>query len=125
MKNWIGPLMLMAAIAGFFGFAQVADAQGTTTPKFKADILPILKAKCVACHTGPQAAEKLRLDTYENLMKGGEHGKVVKPGDPRNSRLMQFIRGTKTPRMPMNMAPLSTSQTNKIDAWIKAGAKKN
>lgn len=125
MSRWIASFAVLIVSILLIGFGTVADAQPTTAPKFKTDILPILKAKCVACHQGANAAERLKLDTYENLMRGGAHGKVVKPGDARNSRISQFIRGTKKPRMPMNMTPLSTTQMNKIDAWIKAGAKKN
>ncbi len=87
------------------------------------DVLPIFEAKCVACHGSNDPKEGLALNTHAAVIQGGEHGAVVVPGDPSGSRLVQFIDGTKSPRMPFKQKPLSQEEIDKISKWIEQGAK--
>lgn len=91
-----------------------------------ASVQNIFSNKCVVCHTGEKAKEKLDLTSYENVMKGSEHGPVVMPGDPENSMIVHAIRGEKgKKRMPLEPAePLTDAEIATIVEWIKAGAKK-
>lgn len=88
-----------------------------------ASIKPILDRSCVKCHGARNPREEVNLTTYADTMKGGEHGEIVKPGDPDNSRMMKFIRGEETPRMPYNQPPLPDEEIALIAEWIKQGAK--
>ncbi len=69
-----------------------AAAPGKVSVTFFASrVAPIFDDKCVQCH-GPQKRKgKLRLDTFENVMRGGKDGLVVKPGDPRGSEIFRRI----------------------------------
>ena len=49
-------------------------------PRFESDILPILTAHCLGCHSGPKAQAGLDLRTIETLLKGGKTGPAVLPG---------------------------------------------
>lgn len=83
----------------------------------------ILQQRCVMCHTGPQAAGNLRLDSYAGVMAGGSKGPIVVPKSPEKSDLLRRIRGDSQPRMPLNGPPwLSESETSVIEQWIAAGA---
>ncbi len=83
----------------------------------------ILQQRCIMCHTGPQAAGNLRLDSYAGLMAGGSKGPVVLPKSPEKSELLRRIRGDSQPRMPMNGPPwLTEEETSTIEQWIAAGA---
>src|SRR5205814_6472261 len=49
---------------------------------YDARVAPIFDQKCTGCHNPEKKKGKLRLDTFENVMRGGKDGIVVKPGDP-------------------------------------------
>lgn len=88
-----------------------------------ASIKPILDDKCIKCH-GEQPKEGVDLRSYESLMKGGEHGPIVKEGDPENSVLVQVLRGSHGKKiMPLNTQGLPDEDIQRIEEWIKAGAK--
>ncbi len=38
------------------------------------DVQRVLDAKCVGCHSGPEAARGLRLDSWQALTAGSDHG---------------------------------------------------
>lgn len=77
----------------------------------------------VMCHAGPKAPKGLRLDSYENVMKGSENGSVVEKGNPEGNELVRRIRGTSTPRMPLSGPPwLDEVEMKLIEDWIRNGA---
>ncbi|MEM5790094.1 MAG: c-type cytochrome domain-containing protein [Syntrophobacteraceae bacterium] len=87
-------------------------------------VAPVLQKYCMTCHTGAKPARGLRLDTYENLMQGGNKGKVVTPGEPRKSSLFLRITGDEKPRMPRNGPPwVSQQETATVEEWIARGAR--
>jgi mono/diheme cytochrome c family protein len=89
-----------------------------------AEIQPIFKEKCIGCHGESNPKEGISLVSYEAVMKGGEHGPTVVAGQPENSLLIHALRGTHGKKqMPPKMDPLPEEQINKIEAWIKEGAK--
>jgi mono/diheme cytochrome c family protein len=55
---------------------------------FDKDILPLFKASCVRCHGSEKPRGGLRLDDLEAVLKGGKAGKMVVPGDSKNSLLV-------------------------------------
>src|ERR1051325_6013674 len=61
---------------------------------FKNKTPPFLANNCYKCHS--QQAEKVKggllLDTKEGLLKGGENGPVIVPGDPEKSVLIKAVR---------------------------------
>jgi hypothetical protein len=71
------------------------------------------------CHSGSNAPEKVRLTSYEDIMEGGEHGEIIVPGKPKQSHLVEAIRGIIKPRMPLNNPPLPEQYIEKIESWIK------
>jgi mono/diheme cytochrome c family protein len=52
------------------------------------DILPLFKASCVRCHGSEKPRGGLTLDTLDAVLKGGKQGKMVIPGDSKNSLLV-------------------------------------
>ena len=91
----------------------------STPVSFKDDVQPIFVARCVACHGGTNG---LYLDMYENVMKGGNNGAVVIPGDVYNSRLAYYVYSG---YMPFRNTPLTTAEIQTILDWIAAGAQNN
>jgi hypothetical protein len=65
-----------------------ASTQGVTYEK---DIRPIFEASCFRCHGAQKPKAKLRLDSLEGALKGGEDGKVVVPGNSKKSLLVAAV----------------------------------
>jgi hypothetical protein len=63
-----------------------ASAQQGVT--FEKDVLPLFKASCARCHGEQRPKENLRLDSLEAVLKGGKDGKMVVPGDSKQSLLV-------------------------------------
>ena len=92
---------------------------------YGARIQPVFAGHCVTCHGRSKHKAKLRLDSYEAVMRGGKHGPVVKAGEPKGSEL--FHRITLPPTdddfMPANnKRPLSANDVKLIELWISSGA---
>src|SRR5881409_4482704 len=65
-----------------------ADKKGLTYAK---DIRPLFEASCFRCHGEEKQKGELRLDSLEAVLKGGEDGKVVIPGDSKKSLLVAAV----------------------------------
>src|SRR5688500_363557 len=66
-----------------------APAQDATL--FETRIRPLLAANCFACH-GESAMAGLRVDSRAALLRGGETGPAIVPGDPDKSALLKAVQ---------------------------------
>lgn len=94
----------------------------TPQPSFANDVAPIFQKHCMACHSSSEHRSGLSLDSYESLMQGGKHGRVVVPNDALSSRLIAMLEGKINPQMPAGDEPLADGEIAKIRQWINAGA---
>lgn len=85
-------------------------------------ILPILRAKCAACHSADQAKGGLVVDSYTGLMAGGASGEVVTGGDVDGSRLYDLISHKAEPKMPPKEPKMPDDQLALFKKWIEGGA---
>lgn len=91
---------------------------------YSKNIKPLLQSQCSGCHGAGAKKAGLDVTSVASLRKGGrENGPGVVPGKPDQSSIVEFIRGVKTPQMPMRHKPLSAAQLHMIREWIAAGAK--
>src|ERR1041385_822989 len=98
-SRWINTVALLAVL--FFrniGItaprAESAIAPATDPAQFfKNKIAPIIRQNCYRCHDGTKIG-RLRLDSREEIIKGGKRGPAIVPGDPDNSLLIQAVRQT-------------------------------
>ena len=100
-----------------------SDQKGVTYAK---DIKPIFEKSCFKCHGSEKQKGKLRLDSLEATLKGGEDGKVVEPGTSAKSTLVHAVsRLDEDSAMPPadKGEPLKKDQVGLIRAWIDQGAK--
>src|SRR5438552_6297821 len=109
------------------GIAAVsASAPGKVSVTFFASrVAPIFQDKCVQCHGAQKKKGKLRLDTFENVMRGGKDGVIVKPGDPSGSEVFRRITLPRDNKdaMPAEGKPGPTEAEIKIiEMWIALGA---
>ncbi len=98
-------------------------AEPTSSLEYGRDIAPILRTYCAGCHGHDEPESGLNLDSYEGLVAGGEHGRVLVPGSSDESRLMQALYGKGELTMPPEDEPRPDENQIKILAdWIDAGA---
>jgi hypothetical protein len=91
---------------------------------FEHRIRPVLVEHCYSCHNAAKSADgSLVLDHRDGMMKGGDGGQIIIPGDPKSSRLISILRheipGMK---MPQGGAKLDPSVIADIEKWIAMGA---
>jgi hypothetical protein len=106
------------------GSALAADAAPGGNDFFETRVRPVLVGHCYECHSTAAKKSKggLRLDTRAGVLKGGDSGPALVPGDPDNSRLIRAVRHTdKELRMPPKKK-LSDTQIADLTAWVKMGA---
>ena len=125
----VGSIVL---IANFFGVFS-AVAVDTATPNaeqlefFENKVRPLLADKCYRCHS-TKAEEKgklkagLFLDSRAGLLKGGDSGSALTPGDPSKSFLVEAVNYRNE---DMEMPPkgkLKDEQIKILTDWVKMGA---
>ena len=87
---------------------------------FGAEILPLLKQKCGACHDGKSKTSGFSVSNLEQVIAGGsKYGKAVIGGHPDQSVLLKLVRGEMNPKMPVG-GSLSTDEVATIENWIRA-----
>ncbi len=93
-------------------------------PIFRAKIEPVLSAECYQCHSAASEKVKggLRLDTREGLLRGGDSGAVVVPGESEQSLLIQALRHEDGLAMPPKKPMLPKSVIADFARWVDAGA---
>ncbi len=115
MKKLILPILFVAC--------STLTARGAEID-FHRDVAPILREYCAGCHNDDELKGEFSLETWKLLMKGGEDGPSIKPGDAEGSRLIQLLSGKKKPYMPpRKKAQPSATHIETLRAWIDAGAK--
>lgn len=120
------PLQLRSLL-GIQAFASVSRDSPNVDPTtfYGARVQPILSQHCVGCHGPSKHKAKLRLDSYDGVMRGSKDGPVIKVGNPQASEL--FHRVTLPPTdddfMPAeHKPPLSPNEVRRLAIWISSGA---
>ncbi|MDQ6677079.1 MAG: PSD1 and planctomycete cytochrome C domain-containing protein, partial [Acidobacteriota bacterium] len=81
----------------------------------------VLDAKCGQCHGAATGMSGFKIDSRDNLLKGGTRGAAVKPGDAAGSLLYQAVAHTGKLAMPPG-GKLSDPDIANIKTWIEQGA---
>jgi len=101
------------------GQSSPAPAKPGAVVDFARDIAPILQKSCLPCHSGEKPQGGLRLDNEAHVLRGGQSGKAIIPGDSAKSPLVKRLLGEgEEARMPMGANPLPAAQIKLIRAWI-------
>jgi len=93
------PALVLCSLAaiGWSATANEVDLSKLPPPAAKAgvtyakDIQPLLQASCIRCHGADRAKAGLRLDSLEGALKGTKDGKVILPGNSKNSDLVLAV----------------------------------
>lgn len=90
---------------------------------FETKVRPILAENCYDCHGSRTSHAALRLDNHSDLLRGADTGKVVIPGEPGQSRLLQAVRHQDgVTAMPKDAPRLDDADIAALEQWIAMGA---
>jgi Protein of unknown function (DUF1553)/Protein of unknown function (DUF1549)/Planctomycete cytochrome C/F5/8 type C domain len=103
------------------GVASPLEAREADAVRFREQVAPILKSRCLRCHQGKDAKGDVDLTRPSGVIDGQGDGWVVVPGKPEDSRLFEVISGAK-PTMPKSGERLDARQVEAIRSWIAEGA---
>ncbi len=123
---------LLAGLA-IFGFVisstlclqtQADDVVGTSDQLefFEKEIRPLFATHCYGCHSVD--AEKIQagllMDSRDGLLKGGDSGEAIVPGDANGSLLVEAVRYESYEMPPSGKLPQKDIQA--IERWVQMGA---
>src|SRR5438067_13572051 len=110
MRDLLLPPLLVALLIALPAPAvRSAPPDSPLDPKaiefFEKKIRPLLAEHCYACHSTNAAAQKklkggLLLDTRDGVRAGGDSGRIVVPGKPADSLLIEALRYDGDLKMP-------------------------
>ncbi|MCZ6795935.1 MAG: PSD1 and planctomycete cytochrome C domain-containing protein [Planctomycetota bacterium] len=118
----------IAALTLLLGGSVLAQSAPAPTEEdvafFEKRVRPVLAERCYRCHSSRAKRLKggLRLDSREALLRGGDRGPAIKPGEPLESLLVRAV----SYRLPdLEMPPdgkLSERTIADLTLWVKKGA---
>jgi cytochrome c553 len=113
---------LLIAVLALGGVARAAEPDAAGIEFFEKKIRPVLVAHCYECHsaTAEEPKGKLRLDSREAMMKGGETGPALVAGNVEGSILLRAIRYQDNEMPPKGKLPAEIIAD--FEHWVKLGA---
>jgi hypothetical protein len=100
-----------------------ADLKPADVEFFETKIRPVLVAECYECHDAKKQKGDLRLDYRDGLLKGGEEGPAIVPGDAKKSILLQSMdHSHETLQMPKKRPKLDPQILADFTEWVNRGA---
>lgn len=106
----------------------VAKLEREKPVDFATEIYPFLRENCLACHNRRKAKSGLVLESPQDMLKGGDIGPAIEPGDAEWSLLFTTAAHQEEPTMPpknnkSKAENLSPEQLALLKRWIDEGAK--
>ena len=101
------------------------DAEPVDPVVYANIVAPILERRCVQCHKPGKIKGKLRMDTFEMLVKGGSEGPAIEPGSAAKSNIVIRIELPEDDdeRMPPDGKPgLNPDELLVLKWWLDSGA---
>jgi protein TonB len=88
---------------------------------FAKDIQPLIRSHCLTCHGTPKIQGGFDMRTLAAVMKGGDSGDALKPGDPSKGSMWALIKDGEMP--PAGKPKLTDAEKKLFHDWIAGGAK--
>ena len=129
MKATFGFVTCISLLSG--GLVLGGCAMPGATPGYAAglviqygDVQRLLDEKCTSCHTGAAAARGLRLDSWQALIAGSEHGEAVIPFDAARSLMVELTTKLVGGPHPVEVGAerLNDAEVALLSEWIDEGA---
>ena len=88
---------------------------------FETRVWPILRKRCLGCHNQELKNAGISFLDRGSLLKGGNHGPAIVPGDPARSYLLRTLTHEGDVRMPPG-PKLPRREIKILREWIVRGA---
>lgn len=99
----------------------------TDPVSFANEVLDLLDASCIGCHSSALAENDLNLEDLPAMLKGGKSGQALVPGKADDSLLFRMAAHRIDPVMPPadkpELEPLTPEQLGLLKLWIDQGAR--
>lgn len=115
-------LLSLAVIIGGASWAKAEEASPAAIEFFEKSVRPVLVEHCLKCHGPDQQKGGLRIDGRAALLKGGDTGPSITPGNPEDSVLIEAIRYTPEGYQMPPTGKLNDQEIAAITEWVKQGA---
>ena len=117
------PALLLSAVS--VGLAAAAQPTAADLVFYEQTVKPILAGACFECHSHEAKKFKggLALDSAAAILKGGDTGPAVVPGNLEKSLLIKAVRYTDADlQMPPKNKKIGSDQIAALEKWVKLGA---
>ncbi len=90
---------------------------------FEKSVRPVLVERCFSCHSAKAKEVKggLRMNSRDSLLRGGDTGPAIVPGDADASLMIDAVRYGDTYQMPPK-SRLPASELAALERWVADGA---
>jgi len=106
-----------------FLLAAATRLSAEDTDFFESKIRPILVERCYECHSaGKKQKGGLLLDTKAGVLKGGETGPALIPGNAAKSLLIQAVKWSSDDLQMPPKNKLTNEQIADLETWVNKGA---
>lgn len=121
----------LSPLAGAFAIdlpIPIEEPQRDTEVDYHAEVVPLLRRACVACHNEKIAEAGLNMESVAKMLAGGDSGPALVAGDAAMSLLISRASGAEEPLMPpednsAGAKPLTPQELGLLSLWIRQGAK--
>lgn len=118
---WAMPVLFVSLTCAQVGADEIALA-ALQLEFFEKEVRPLLSEHCYSCHSvnAKKVQAGLLLDGRASLLKGGDSGEAMVPGDVEASLLIQAVRYETYEMPPKGKLPDKDIET--LERWVKMGA---
>ena len=109
-------LILLLAMSCALHGATSSDDAGRL---WSTHIQPLLADNCFKCHGNIETKSGLSLMTPAEVLKGGDDGPAVVPGQPEKSHVYRYVQPDSDPHMPPKGKQLAPEEIALIKRWIE------
>ncbi len=122
LKRTIGIASFIAAgLTGTERLTAAADPAKSAAGFFDKRVEPVLRRRCLGCHNEELKNGNISFLDRDSLLRGGNRGPAVVPGNPEASILILSLTHKGELRMPPG-EKLPAKQVTILTEWVRRGA---
>src|SRR5206468_1098758 len=99
-RHWLIFALAFIGLSCGVARAKISPEQAKTLPPaadhkidFAKEIKPIFESSCIKCHGRGRTKGDFSIESRQTLLKGGENGPAVAPGQSAESLLIELVAG--------------------------------